>query len=189
MFALDTSGSMSHKDFGKMVAFVRDIIEGLRFGSASSESGSRVGLLTFSSDVEVIFHLDEYETKYDIINAFPPHFDAGGTNMELALRRMREMFTLEHGDRPAIRNIGVVVTDGKSREEQSTWREARQTRSAGIELQVVGIGRSVRQSELHGIGSCPAGPDGKNRNVFLAESFDRLGEIREQLVDVVCNSK
>ena len=32
------------------------------------------------------------------------------------------MFTSENGDQPDARNIGIVLTDGKSNNEQETWK-------------------------------------------------------------------
>ena len=38
-------------------------------------------------------------------------------------RFMREsMFTQENGDQPNAKNIGIVLTDGKSNSEEDTWK-------------------------------------------------------------------
>lgn len=54
----------------------------------------------------------------------------------------------QQGDRPDVPNVGVVITDGKSNEPEATWNEAMQARDRGIEMIAVGVGNSVRVSEL-----------------------------------------
>ena len=33
-----------------------------------------------------------------------------------------EMFTPHNGDQPGVQNIGIVLTDGRSDDEQQTWQ-------------------------------------------------------------------
>lgn len=86
IFALDASGSIGRQNFETMVDFVRNVIQGMRMGNEDSTSVSRVGLLTFSDDVYREFNLNEYDEKYDILNAFPPYYRGGATNTAEALR-------------------------------------------------------------------------------------------------------
>ena len=44
------------------------------------------------------------------------------------------MFSLSQGDRPGFDNVAVIITDGRSDDEESTWREAIAAREAGIEV-------------------------------------------------------
>lgn len=115
VFALDASTSINKQNFEKVVDFVKSIIEGLRVGSVDSSRPSRVGLLTYSDGVNVQFHLNTFAMKYNILNAFPPHYTMGRTNTAQALRVMRQtMFTQANGDQSGAKNLAVVITDGYS---------------------------------------------------------------------------
>ena len=48
----------------------------------------------------------------------------------------------------------------------------------------VGIGNNIRQLELEGIASANL-----ENNVIKADNFDRLDDIKEQLIESICNSK
>ena len=187
MFALDASGSIGKENFEKMVNFVRTVINGIRIGNEDSRQPARVGLLVYSNDATVVFNLNDYTNKYEIQNALPPYYKKGTTNTAEALRTMREeMFTRQNGDQPGARNIGVILTDGRSDNEARTWQEAMRTRQDGIDLISVGIGNSVRMRELEGIASMP---NRNGENVLLAEDFASLENLRKSLVDTICNSE
>ena len=48
----------------------------------------------------------------------------GATNITGALRLLhKEAFTVENGDRPFARNIGILITDGDSTLEDSSLKE------------------------------------------------------------------
>ena len=188
VFAIDSSGSIGSENYQKVLDYARDIVAGMRIGDEMSRYQSRVGLLTFSDQPRVIFNLNDYNNKYDILNAFTPHYTRGGTGTAEALRMVRErMFTPTAGDHRSVRNILVVITDGKSRNETATWREARLTREAGIVILVVGIGKLVKEKELDDMAT--NGLNTGKRNYWIAESFSRLRSIKYQLTSAVCNSK
>ena len=52
---------------------------------------------------------------------------------------------------------------------------------------VVGIGRFIKQSELNGMAT--NGLTSGGSNVWLAENFNNLDSLRDQLTTAVCNSK
>lgn len=97
-----------------------------------------------------------------------------------------EMFTRDNGDQTSARNIGVIITDGRSNDESQTWQEAMMTRNAGIDLISVGVGRSIRMRELEAITSFPNQEGG---NILMADDFEDLDNLRDSLVDAICNSE
>ena len=61
-------------------------------------------------------------------------------------------------------------------------REAVRARKNGIHLIVIGVGRSVRQTELQGIASDP-----DDVNLFGVRDFNALLSIKTQLTSTICN--
>ena len=41
-----------------MTDFVRDIVEGLRIGTPDSRTPTRVGVMTYADDTDILFHLN-----------------------------------------------------------------------------------------------------------------------------------
>lgn len=185
VFAIDDSGSINKENFEKMVDFVREFIQGLRIGDAGSQRASRVGMLTFSDRANILFHLNEYKTKFSILNAMPPYYSGGKTNTADALRVMHEeMFTSGRGDQNDVANIAIVLTDGRSNDEQETWQQAVKAREKGIHVIPISVGTNFKQSELDAMASYPTA-----NNIYKVTSFDTLRDIRDRILRAVCNSK
>ncbi|ELU05673.1 hypothetical protein CAPTEDRAFT_217523 [Capitella teleta] len=179
VFALDASGSIGKENFERMVDFVRKVIDGIRIGTSDSFRPSRVGLLVYSDNAEVLFNLNDFDSKFEIQNALPPYYREGSTNTADALRVMREtMFTERNGDQPAARNIGILMTDGRSNDEAKTWEEALKTRAAGIDLISIGIGPSIRTRELEGIATAP-NEEGKNAHGGTTIDINNRQQVRD----------
>ena len=80
-----------------------------------------------------------------------------------------------------MKNVGVLMTDGRSNNQDLTWSEAMKVRDRGIELLAVGVGRAKR-SELEGIVSYPT-----QNNIFMAENFRDIVNHKQRLVSSICN--
>ena len=65
MIALDGSRNVEPEDFIKMKNSVKEIVNSL----VVSPQDSRVGLLEFSDQVNVVFHLNKYTNNKDVIDA------------------------------------------------------------------------------------------------------------------------
>ena len=94
------------------------------------------------------------------------------------------MFTPAGGDRPNSVNIGIVITDGKSNNRDSTLAEAVATRKLGVHLVAVGVGPSIGIRELNGIASDP-----DSENVYHVRDFDALTSILNPLIIESCNGE
>ena len=95
-----------------------------------------------------------------------------------------DMFQASRGDRPDRQNIAVLLTDGRSTDEQQTWQRAMEVRQADITLLVVGISAHVYPRELQAIASSPV-----DNNVFLTDSFTTLTDVKDALTRALCNGK
>ena len=58
------------------------------------------------------------------------------------------MFRPDKGDRQGVANVLVLVTDGRSQNQEQTWREAMDARKDGISIVTIGIGSGVDEQEL-----------------------------------------
>ena len=85
VFALDASGSIGNDNFEKMVDFTRSVIQGLSIGMDGVSRPTRVGMLTYSDDVTRVFNLNDYDNKYDVLNALPPYYKRGTTDTAAAI--------------------------------------------------------------------------------------------------------
>ena len=114
-----------------------------------------------------------------------PFSERGGgeTNTQAALRLLyTAVFTAAHGDRPAVPDRSVLVTDGQSNvDEDRTTAEAAEARRRGIELYVVGAGDDVNVVELDGIASTP-----KSEHVLMMTSSAQSSTVADTLLDRLC---
>ena len=86
------------------------------------------------------------------------------------------------GDRPYLKNIIVLFTDGRSDSFDQTIAEARATREAGIHIIVVSIGGWLYDIELQEIASDP-----DSQSLYHVDSFDDLGRIGTSLKMLLCD--
>ena len=134
---LDASTSVTEANFQKMRNFAKDLVE-----KADVDSGSvRFGALIYSTEVEIQFYLDEYQTSADIkaaIDAIP--YIYGSTNSADALLTMHtDLFNRRRGDRRNVDNIAFMITDGVSNiNSRRTIKEADDARKKGVEIYAIG---------------------------------------------------
>ena len=96
----------------------------------------------------------------------------------------QRMFTTERGDQPGVPNVLVIITDGKSNNEEETWRMAMEAREKGITIIAIGVGQSVNLRELQGMASDPT-----DANVIRVSNFGDLRGIQDRIIRSLCNSK
>ncbi|XP_076089636.1 matrilin-1-like, partial [Mytilus galloprovincialis] len=164
---LDSSTSVREENYDKMKHFTKDLL----VNSDIDGGNVRVGAASFSMRGFINFQLKDYRTKNDVFNAIDKiQYIVGSTNTADAIRLMRvDMFTADNGDRPDVKNIAIIITDGVSNvNAETTILEAEKARDVGIHIYAIGIGLS-NLTELHGIASVPA-----KDNSLDVQSFDEL---------------
>lgn len=179
VFVLDSSTSVSERNFKKMLNFVKDFLR----DATISPKYVRVGVVVYSTSVYIQFHLNEYKKKEDVFSAIDRiQYTYGSTNTAGALKVMRNtMFTKQNGDRDNVRNIAVVVTDGVSNiNSRQTVMEAEKAKIADIHIYAIGVGLSETE-ELEQIASAPA-----EENKFAVQDFDELHGLRAKVFKEFC---
>lgn len=154
------------------------------------ELGTHVGLVQFATDARVEFNLNRYFTARDIstyVNAMP--MIGGETNIAKAINVMANDVYGRPGDRPDIKDLAIVITDGTHNAEG--WDVAQQAdfaKRAGIEIFVVGVESrpppySFDETQLRIIASQP-----DFNHVFTARNFDGLVRVIQELTGPLCES-
>jgi len=118
IFVLDESGSIGSRDFGLMKSFLSYLV-----GRLDVDSGNtRVGLVTYSSNVGTGFNLSAHSSVASVQSAISSlTYSGGGTNTDAALAHVRStMLTSAAGDRSNVPNVVVVLTDGQSNNATAT---------------------------------------------------------------------
>ncbi|NXV37195.1 ITA2 protein, partial [Rissa tridactyla] len=94
-------------------AFLKKFVQGLDIGLNKTQ----VGLIQYANDPRVVFNLNTYQTKEEVVKAMEETFQKGGdlTNTFKAIDNARQYaFSPESGGRPTATKVMVVVTDGES---------------------------------------------------------------------------
>jgi len=143
---------------------------------------TQIGVLTFSNDARMRFYLNQYRNRDDVIAAISRlNITLGDTNIADALRMARtELFSRQHGARPDVPKILILITDGTANiEERSTIPEANATKAAGIQIFTVGIGSEIKVEQLRAIASMRS-------YYYFATNFDTLNDVLQRLLNYSC---
>jgi len=186
----DNSGSIRDKnpcpdlDNCDNYKFLKQFLMSLVDGMDVSTDKTRVSTIRFSSSARLEFYLYEHLTSDDVKRGiWDMAFDGSYTNIADAIRIARtQVFTAERGDRPDIRNVAILVTDGESTvNEDSTLREADLAKAEGINFFVVGMTDEINELELKSIASEPS-----QDHYFATADVQSLTTIQDEIVRLVC---
>ena len=172
-----------------MRQFEHDFVDQLRIGP----NDNQVGTIVFSDYGSVIFNLNAYNNKVDILQSILNiNYPGDSTNTADGLCKLvRYGFSDGHGARPtsgAVFRIAIVMTDGMSNKESSEcqWNtlqaaEAVRELSPPVLVYAIGVTSSVNDDELNAIASGP-------KFVTYIDSFNShiIQETQESHVDEVC---
>lgn len=181
VFLLDFSGSVETQ-YSQMIEFTKRVVYGLDMAF----DRTHVGVITFGSEAVIQFNLHQYSDKQEVINAMSFYPNRGRTNTQAALHLMRtQMFEERMGNRAAVPNIAILVTDGHSNVDQhKTVPEAMAAKQQGIDMYVVTMGDHVDMREINQIaGSRHRGPE---TFVFPVREREETEFVADMLTDWLC---
>ena len=110
-FVLDSSGSVSARNYQLIREFVEDIVQEMNIGPNSS----RAAVIIFDDSASVRFNLNQYTDSSSLISAIRniPYY-AGGTDIPAALNMLRNSaLNGALGIRNTSRQIAIFLTDGE----------------------------------------------------------------------------
>ena len=161
-FVVDASESIIQDDpYGKPLyhwGHIKDYLKAVVDNLPVSRDDLHVGLVKYSDDHELVFHLQQYY-RTDEIGAHIERLShmGGNTNTETALESVHTYITVpEYGARPDARKIVVLLTDGMSNVNQyRTIPKALEMKQNGIKIFVVSMETDVDEAELASVASDP----------------------------------
>ncbi len=163
--------------------FVQDVVDGFVIGSERT----RVGVIQYSSSVNIEFHLNQYADKSSLQQAIANIIYLGGnTDTESALGVMaNESFREENGARKiGIPRVAVVLTDGRSQGPDRVRVPADRAREIDITIFAIGVTSNINEDELVAIANKP-----NSTFVFQVDDFDAITTIGATLQDIACVRK
>ncbi|XP_012934979.2 cartilage matrix protein [Aplysia californica] len=175
---LDSSSSISYKDFQKSIDFLQDFVSQYDIGDGRNDV--RVSLITFGKGIyrQDAFDLTSYSTKDALMEAIAqvPHRVGLYTSTGEAIEYMSQTQLSMDVSRPWAKRISIVITDGNSQLWRQTRDASQAARDSGIDIYAVGVGR-VRREELLRIAG-----DEKNKS----SNTDRLPHFLAPILNKVC---
>ncbi len=160
MFLIDSSGSIRDSNipgepdnWNVMLRFIHDIVGDLDVG----RNRNHVAAVTFSNKAKIEFSLQQYSTKAEVQAAIKNiEYMGGNTNTTGGLRLTRQHVLRTAENRPKVKDIIILVTDGKTtREQERLYDEACALKGPGVLIMGVGITNQVDVTELRGVVSSP----------------------------------
>lgn len=148
-FLIDSSGSLGHRNYRRLLGAVNTLAEHLNIGPMQSHAA----VVVFSDKVEnpITFNdyltLDEFKAK--VLNL---PFMSQRTRIDLALdMALNKVFTKEGNTRHFVPKIAILLTDGvqtRTRDQIPLTTVAGNLINKGVHLYAVGIGRGVNRAQL-----------------------------------------
>ncbi|XP_067667789.1 uncharacterized protein [Haliotis asinina] len=179
-FILDGSGSVSTRDFRRMLDFIVDIVSELDI----SEDGVKVSTVEYASYVGGDILFKNFTTKDSLLNSISNiKKSGGGTNTAAAiLHTVNVLFSSAAGARPNAKRVAILLTDGRSNSKSATISAAQKAKDDGITMISVGIG-SIDQSELKAVATEP-----DCTHVIILNDFSEIDSLLYQLKDSSCGA-
>jgi len=163
-----------------MLGFAASIVEEFQI----SPELTRVGVMKFSDEPDIVFHLYNYTDVDSVVAAVRVlEIDGGDTNIAAALEAARtEMLIEERGARNGVRQLIFLITDGVANiDPEHSQIEARLTKDAGIEIFAVGVTTLVDAQELIMIASYPP-----ETHYYYVSDFQYLNTVVGNLTRNAC---
>ena len=181
-FLLDSSSSVSNDGYQTLKEFVGLISHSI----SMTPTGSRVGLISFSSQARLDITLQDHDNPSDLQSILRDlKFLGGTTRIDKALdRAFNDLFTLTAGARPGVPRVVVLFTDGK--ETNVTEYEALRSsvepfKADGIAMIAVGIGPNADLQRLRVLVD-------SDELVLAAESFEKLSDLALNVTLLACKA-
>ena len=176
-FVLDVSGSIGRsgweieKTFTKKLARVIDI----------SPSGGRAGVVLFNSYAYMRIKFNTHNTYTAFaggVDRLP--FTGGGTSITWGLKiALSQLFQASAGMRTNSYKEVVLITDGRDWGSTDYDSIARQYRSRGIKIIIIGVG-NVDQRNLRRLVA-------NSKDFYIANNFQQLDSFAENVGQTICN--
>ncbi|XP_044214882.1 collagen alpha-6(VI) chain isoform X2 [Thunnus albacares] len=174
LFLIDSSGSIDPNDYQKMKEFMKSVISRSDIG----ENKVHVGVMQFSSVQKLVFRLNEYYSKDDMLRAIDGMTQiGGGTDTGKAIKVLSPYFDKAEGGRPDQRQRLVVITDGES--QDPVKEPAKELRDKKVQIYAIGVvdANTTQLLEISGL----------KERVYSERDFDALKDLESQVALELCD--
>ncbi|OWF49646.1 Collagen alpha-5(VI) chain [Mizuhopecten yessoensis] len=178
VFVADASTNIGQSDFDKLLGFIGEVVSQFDIGV----DATRVGLITFANTSKIEFNLNSYTSLHDMKKAISNvEWRSGQRYTAEAIQTLYcKMFTPEQGARgDDVPKIGIVLTDGTSRQPKKTNQMSKAAHDLGIRVFAIGIGQYIAEDELKSLSS-------NLDSYFKVDDFSALYSIGQSLTSKVC---
>ncbi|XP_034447187.1 collagen alpha-1(XX) chain isoform X2 [Hippoglossus hippoglossus] len=176
MMLVDGSWSIGRTNFRR----VRDFLEGLVTPFHIGPNNIQIGLTQYSGDPRTEWHLNNFTTKDQLLEAVRNFRYKGGNTFtgQALLHVMEDNMRAEAGARSDTPFFLVLLTDGKSQDDAIA--AAHRLKNAGVEIIAVGV-KNADEAELRHVASEPV-----DLNVYNVNDFPLLSKLVARLVHILC---
>ncbi|XP_062248801.1 collagen alpha-1(XX) chain isoform X2 [Platichthys flesus] len=173
---VDGSWSIGRTNFRR----VRDFLEGLMTPFHIGPNNIQIGLTQYSGDPRTEWHLNNFTTKDQLLEAVRNFRYKGGNTFtgQALLHVMEDNMRAEAGARADTPFFLVLLTDGKSQDDAIA--AANKLKNAGVEIIAVGV-KNADEAELRHVASEPV-----DLNVYNVNDFPLLSKLVARLVHILC---
>ncbi|XP_021093187.1 integrin alpha-X [Heterocephalus glaber] len=179
VFLVDGSGSITPREFGTMINFVKSVM------SQFQRPSTQVSLVQFSNRFQIHFTFNDFASSSDPLSLLNPvHQLQGLTYTATAIRNViNQLFTTQSGARRDATKVLIVITDGRKEGDFLEYKDViPMAEAAGVMRYAIGVGKAFQTkgslNELNQIASNPS-------YIFKVENFDALKAIQNQLKEKI----
>nr|XP_031543126.1 integrin alpha-X [Vicugna pacos] len=180
-FLIDGSGSISFRDFAKMLNFVRAVM------SHFQRPSSQFSLMQFSNKFVVHFTFKDFAISSDPLSLLNSVTQLKGyTYTATAIGMVTDqLFSASKGSRKDASKILIVITDGQKTGDYQDYKDViPRAEAAGIIRYAIGVGSAFQTEhslqELQDIASKPS-----SEHIFKVDNFDALRDIQNKLKEKI----
>ncbi|XP_047429514.1 collagen alpha-1(XII) chain-like [Mugil cephalus] len=176
VFLVDGSWSIGRANF----KYVRSFISAAAGAFQIGEGKTRVAVVQYSDDARTEFNLNEHLTRPVLLRAIGSlPYKGGNRRTGNGLDYLLKNTLSESvGARQTFPKVLVIITNGKSEDPVESY--ARQLRSRGVEIFVLGI-QQADQEEMKLVASTP-----HQSHIFNVASFDTIKRVQTELIAQMC---
>jgi len=145
-----------------------------------NSGANRVSVMSFANTAQIHFHLDDFNTKQQMLDGIAMSYSGGSTNLAAGLEASRTEYNTR--GRTGIPKVLIVLTDGQADHAANAAKQAQLARLSGVTILAVAVGSRAVPSELATIVSEPVA-----RNIINITNYDAFDSARDPVQSALCN--